>query len=137
MKKIKKTVLLVVLFGFGFLAGGFWVTVRWIQNSVEDRCVLALEKYKEGLPEESGCVEGLMMVLEDEDNSFRERNHAIWALGQIGDTKAKELVESYFTGNIPDREPFDEVLSQYEMKKALKLLDGGLNITHLVWKYEN
>ena len=44
------------------------------------------------------------------------------------------MVEKYYTGVIPEREPYDLGLSQYEMKKALKLLDGGLNLTHWVWK---
>ncbi len=83
---------------------------------------------------EGDCVEALSKVLDDESNSFRERNFAIWSLGQIGDDRAMGVIEKYYTGDIPKREPYDEGLSQYEMKKALKLLQGGLNITHLVWK---
>jgi 3-isopropylmalate dehydratase small subunit len=79
-------------------------------------------------------VEALIQVVDGEDNGFSSRNHAVWALGQIGNEKAKAVIEKYYTGIIPEREPYDKGLSQYEMKKALKLLNGGLNVTHLVWK---
>ena len=45
-----------------------------------------------------------------------------------------EVIEKYYTGEIPERESYDAGLSQYEMKKTLKLLGGGWNITHFVWR---
>jgi hypothetical protein len=104
----------------------------WIRNSVEERCNIAINQY------EGDCVEALIQVVDGEDmNSFRERNQAIWALGQIGEDRegrTTQVIEKYYTGIIPERDPYDLGLSQYEMKKALKLLNGGWNITHWVWK---
>lgn len=106
----------------------FVVTSRGIGESVQAKCEQAKKKYG------GDCVESLKESLQDEENSYRERNGAIWALGQLGDERGKEVIEGYYTGVIPEREPYDEGLSQYEMKKALGLLSGGWNATHLVWK---
>jgi len=114
--------------GFGFFVLFFLITSTWIGVSVHEKCLVAEGKY------EDGCVDALMATLDDPQNSLRERNNAIWALGQLGDPKALSTVEKYYTGEIPNREPYDETLSQYEMKKALKLLEGGINLTHFVWR---
>jgi len=108
----------------------FLVTATWIGVSVKEKCLIAEGKYG------GDCTHALMLTLDDESNSYRVRNEAIWALGQLGDQKAKSTIERYYTGNIPTREPYDVDLSQHEMQKALKLLDGDFNITHLVWRID-
>jgi len=79
------------------------------------------------------CVGAFSMMVDDENASLQLRNYAIWSLGQIGDPRGRGVILKYYIGTIPEREPYGETLSQYEMKKALKLLDGGTNLTHLVW----
>lgn len=132
MKIIKNKWLAILgilgLVGASFLAGTLFVSSLWIGESVKEKCEIAEARYKKD------CVESLMMSFEDSNNSFRERNGSVWALGQIGDKRALETVKKYYTGEIPDREPYNEVLSQYEMKKAIKLLEGGFNITAVVWR---
>ena len=93
--------------------------------------MLAQGRYK------GDCVDALIAHLEDEDNPYGERNHAIWALGQLGDNKALSVLEKYYTGNIPDKEPWNETISQYELKKAINLTSGGFNITAFVWRNSN
>ena len=70
----------------------------------------------------------------NEDEDFRTRNYAIWSLGQLGDKQALPALEKFYTGNIPEREPYDEGISQYELKKAIALLQGGANVTAVVWR---
>ena len=118
------------MFGMGFLWGSFLVSSLVIRNSVRERCEVVLNQY------EGDCVEALIQVVDGEMNSYSERNRAIWALGQMGDDgegRAIDVIEKYYTGEIPEREPYNGGLSQHEMKKALKLLNGGWNITHLIW----
>jgi hypothetical protein len=62
------------------------------------------------------------------------RNRAIWALGQLGDERALLVFEKYYTGEIPEREPLSEVISQYELKKAIKMAEGGVNLSAWVWR---
>ena len=128
VKNRKRLLICILVFGVGFLVGSFLVSSLVIRDSVRERCNVAINQY------EGDCVEALIQVVDGEMNSYSDRNRAIWALGQIGDDRegrVRGVIEKYYTGEIPEREPYDEGLSQHEMKKALKLLDGGWNITHI------
>jgi hypothetical protein len=132
MKFVRKHWGKIVLFGFligsGVVGFMFLITCSWIGLSVKEKCKVAQEHYS------GDCVEALSEVLGDENNSYGERNDAIWALGQLGDARALPVLREYYTGEIPDREPWNGVISQYELKKAIKLAEGGFNATHWVWK---
>ena len=108
----------------------FFVTCVWIGYDAKKICQEAKWEYKK-----TDCVEALIDTLDDENQGYRTRNHAIWALGQFGDSRALPVLEKYYTGDIPDREPLDDVISQYELKKAINLANGGLNISSWVWRY--
>ncbi|MDD4026597.1 MAG: HEAT repeat domain-containing protein [Candidatus Shapirobacteria bacterium] len=77
----------------------------------------------------------MISLLEDENRGFRARNSAIWALGQLGNPNSLPTLQKFYTGNIPDREPLDKTISQYELKKAINLTSGGKNITAIFWRY--
>jgi hypothetical protein len=117
---------------YGFLVGislftfMFIITCTFIGFDVDQRCQIAQDKHG------GDCVEALITYLEDDNNSYKSRNSAIWALGQIGDKKALPTLEKLYTGNIPNREPIDSGISQYELKKAINLTSGGLNITKFI-----
>ncbi|MBU2577881.1 HEAT repeat domain-containing protein [Patescibacteria group bacterium] len=113
----------------------FVVTSVWIGNEVKSHCGEAKREYGGDLPVgRQGCVEALIKLLNDENKGFRERNSAIWALGQLGDSRALPVLQSYYTGNIPSRESLDKTISQHELKKAVNLTSGGFNITSYIWR---
>jgi len=124
----KKLIKYAILAGIGTFLAFFITTSLYIGKSVQKKCNDAQEKY------EGNCTEALIAVLKDENNPYRERNSAIWALGQLGNKETTPILEKYYTGNIPDREPLDKTISQYELKKALELTNGRLNISALIWK---
>ncbi|MDQ1289203.1 MAG: hypothetical protein QG622_2769 [Actinomycetota bacterium] len=66
---------------------------------------------------------------------MRSRNDATWALGQLGDSRALPVVRKYYSGWDGESEPLDVVLSQYELKKALKQLEGDVNLGRYVWRF--
>ena len=117
-----------IIVGGGIFVLLFLVTSTWIGFGVQEKCMLAQGRYG------GDCVDALISHLEDENNPIGERNHAIWALGQLGNTKALPVLEKYYTGNIPEREPWNETLSQYELQKATNLVSGGFNITAFIWR---
>lgn len=129
LNQTKEWFLYWALVGIGTFILFFIVTCTWIGTSVRDKCTLAQGRYG------GDCVEALIAHLQDESNPLRERNSAIWALGQLGDSRALPVLQSYYTGNIPDREPYDQTISQYELKKAINLAQGGFNITAVFWRY--
>jgi hypothetical protein len=104
------------------LAAGMWIGL-----TVQSTCQQAQQQY------ESECVTALSQLLDDEAQSYKARNDAIWALGQLGDYQALPVLEKYYTGDIPEREPLAQTLSQYELKKAIRLVSGSSNITAPLW----
>ncbi len=126
---------LLVSLGVLLFIAFFIITSILIGKSVKENCREAQSKYQGDLPAQTGCVEVLIAQLEDEENSYGERNSAIWTLGQLGDSKALPVLEKYYTGNIPDKEPWDEIISQYELKKAINLASSAFNATHFVWRH--
>ena len=123
MKRVIIYGLLVVVSIFTFM---FIVTCNLIGFDVSQRCQIAQDRY------EGDCVEALISYLNDENNSYQSRNSAIWALGQLGDERALPALKNLFTGDIPEKEPLNRKISQYELKKAINLSSGGFNVTKLV-----
>jgi hypothetical protein len=125
---IKAMYLAVIGFSIGLLF--FVVTCTIIGYDVKEQCKTSMLDYS------GDCVESLISLLQDEGKPFRERNSAIWALGQLGDPRALPVLENYYTGEIPKRESLDADISQYELKKAIKLAAGGWNITAWAWRWD-
>ncbi len=86
----------------------------------------------EALQERSGDrVLALMTYVGSNKHSLRERNHAVWALGQLGDRRALEVLEKYYTGGPCDHK---HALCQKELQKAIDLCKGGTNISAYFWR---
>ena len=127
--KIKQVLVLGSVIGLSILVLFFVVTCTWIGYDVKNQCLQAKKDYG------NTCVESLTKLVQDQNRSFSSRNSAIWALGQIGDSAALPVLQNLYTGNIPNREPLDGTISQYELQKAIKLLNGGTNLTAVFWRY--
>lgn len=120
---------------FGVIVGGLFVFVSFFVSSgfvigqgVKEQCKLAQQHYH------GDCVEVLIAVVDNEDENFKKRNSAIWALGQLGDSRAESILLKYYEEDMLDKQPLDETLSQYEIRKALKLVRGGFNATAIIWR---
>lgn len=125
---MKQKIGYVLIIGFSIFLLFFVITCSWIGFDVKHQCKSAVSKY------EKDCVESLIKTLDNNKESYQTRNSAIWALGQMGDVRALSVLKKYYTGKIPSREPLNKGISQYELKKAIKLVEGGLNITAIFWR---
>ena len=105
------------------------IAFTWIGFEVKTQCQAAKSEYG------GDCTEALSRLLQDEHRGYRARNDAIWALGQLGDSRALPVLERLYTGDIPPRESLDEGISQYELRKAVNLARGGTNMTAIFWRY--
>jgi hypothetical protein len=130
IKMIKEKLFYLVAIGASIFFLFFFIGSVWIGYDAKSMCLNARRQYKT-----TDCVEALIAQLDDEHQSFRSRNNAIWGLGAMGDRRALPVLQKYYTGNIPDREPLDDMISQYELKKSIDLANGGLNITAWVWRW--
>lgn len=127
-KRIKERIFYGVAIGTSIMLLLFFILSVWIGFEAKNLCLEARWQYG------GDCVSALMAQLDDTDQGFRNRNHAIWALGQIGDVRAMPTLRAHYTGIIPEREPLDAMISQYELKKAIAQMNGGINITRFIWK---
>jgi len=105
-----------------------FTTAILIGRGVRNNCKSAQNNYS------GDCVGALIQLVENEENSYSARNSGIWALGQLGDKRALPILRDLYTGEIPPREPIDKAISQYELKKAIKLARGDFNATAVIWR---
>lgn len=67
--------------------------------------------------------EALIQLVNCNDCSLRQRDRAVWALGQKRESKALGLLHAHYTGQQCHH---DRELCQYELKKAIKRIEGRL-----------
>lgn len=135
IKSIKQKLFYAGAVGISIFLLFFVVTCFWIGYEVKSQCQEVKREYGGDLPaDRQDCVEALITLLNDEDKGFRARNSAIWALGQLGDSRALPFLQRFYTGNIPAKESLDKSISQYELKKAINLTSGGFNMSAVIWR---
>lgn len=108
-----------------FAVGAFFVIALHIGRSV--RTVSESAKAQYG----GDCVGALISCFEDSRATLRERNRAVWALGQLGDRRALPVLRAHHTGQ-PCAHA--HALCQRELGKAIELIDGGVNATAWIWR---
>ena len=128
-KKMKQPIIFGSIIGLSIFLLFFVITCTWIGYDVKNQCRQAKNDYG------GNCNQALVKLLQDETRSFSSRNSAIWALGQLGNPESLSVLKSFYTGNIPNREPLNQTISQYELQKAIKLVNGGTNLTAIFWRY--
>ncbi len=128
IKNLKQLIVYAGAVGISILLLFFVIICTAIGYDVKRQCQEAKGAYG------GDCVEAFITTLENANNPFRTRNEAIWALGQIGDSRALPVLQSYYTGNIPPREPMDKTISQYELQKAIALAQGEFNLSAWAWR---
>ena len=89
--------------------------VRWkIQSSLDQLCAIAQTAH----PHPGDAVMALLDYVQSDSHTLRERNLAVWALGQARDSRALPIIEKYFSGEKCDH---DNNLCQSELKKSIIL----------------
>jgi hypothetical protein len=68
-------------------------------------------------------IESLLMVIDSDKFTLKEKNHAIWALGVYRDERALEKLESLVTREKCDH---SRKLCQYEIEKAILKIKGEM-----------
>jgi len=126
---MKKYILIISFLGLLTLLMLFCFTFFSIYSSVESICIQAKHEFN------SDCVESLISYIKSESHTIREKNRAVWALGQFADKKAlpflEEIEKSAFSGKQCD---LDKDICQYEVKKAIKWCTQGNSTS---WMYRD
>ncbi|HLD11298.1 MAG TPA: HEAT repeat domain-containing protein [Patescibacteria group bacterium] len=126
---MKKRLLLLLTFTCLLVISGIFYSLFIIQKDVKAACLKAKTFYQKG------CVESLIQAVQSDDYSYREKNTAVWALGQIADKKALPFLTE-LASSLPEQERchYDEFICAYEVQKAIKWCTQG-NVTN--WMYRN
>ena len=105
------------------------LSIHHISTQVRAACSEASSEF------DGDCVEALAAYVELEHHIYQERNHAIWALGEIGDRRALPALERLLGGELIDS-PCDtnRGICRYSVEKAIELC-RGLNIVRYVWSW--
>jgi HEAT repeat protein len=105
------------------------ITLHWTSSDVRATCKKAQQQF------EGDCVEALIAYLQSDSLSFKEQNHVIWALGEIGDKRALPVLQKLYTGK-PCLKPCDssKYICQYGIKKAIRGCKG-FNVVRYVWQW--
>jgi len=109
----------------GLIAIGYGGICFGIGSAVEG----AVSKARLSFPGDP--AEALIAVATSENILLKDRNRAIWALGQLGDARALAPLGSLLTGKPCDH---SAAVCQHELRKALRLCHGGVNLTRWTWK---
>jgi len=100
-----------------------------IRKDVKQACLKAKDLYQQN------CVDSLIAFAKSDDNSFREKNSAIWALGQIADKSALPFLNGLKNSlQGQKRCNSSKYLCRYEIEKAVRWCEEG-NVTS--WMYRN
>ena len=114
----------VLIYGTSICLTFLFIVFIWscfsIRSSVKEISAEATQQYP------GDRIEALITYVNSENHSLRQRNLAVWALGQIGDERALPVLEKSYTGGPCDH---DNCLCQRELQKAVKLCKGGFNTT--------
>ena len=107
-----------------------WLTMHWISSDVRAACYEARQEFG------GDCVEALMAYASSAQHTFKERNDAIWALGEIGDKRALPVLEKLLHTEklCPSPCNVSTYMCQYSVEKAIRLCEG-LNIARWVWRW--
>lgn len=122
---MKKKNLFLVL---GFLFIIFAITSFYrIYSGVKSNCLKARKEFG------GECWEALTKVIQSENHNFRERNSAIWALGQIADKESLPFLEDINRSSPEGKCNHEKFLCKYEVEKAIKWCREG-NVTSWMYK---
>ena len=117
---ISMSILALILFVYSFFR---------IYEGVRSACLKAQNEYQED------CVDSLIKYIRSDNHTFRTRNSAIWALGQLADKKALSFLYDLDKSLMEQKKcSYDDYLCKFEIQKAIRWCEKG-NVTN--WMYRN
>jgi hypothetical protein len=117
--RLRKALLMFCGISFVILVVGLVVVSKKVRSDARATAQSAVARYG------GSTVEALTACVEDSSRALIDRNHAVWALGQLGDRKALPILSKYYSGQACDH---TTALCQHELRKAIRLASGGINL---------
>ena len=103
---------LAVAMAMSLLLAGVVISIR---SGLQHDCDQAVARFP------GDRVEALIQVVDCESCAFRDRNRAVWALGQMREERAIPVLRKYFDG---ERCTHSTRLCQKELRKAIHWIES-------------
>ncbi|MFH0795088.1 MAG: HEAT repeat domain-containing protein [bacterium] len=130
MNKTTKVVFIGSVIALVVIAGTVGVTMRKVFYGLASICATARDQFP------GDNVEALMALAQSEEAGFRDRNKAIWALGQIGDQRALPLLKRLQSEQAENRDRDPETgIEAYEVGKAIRHCESKFTLTRWMYNY--
>jgi hypothetical protein len=126
----KKLIFYTFLIAFGLLFAGLTYAHWIIFHDVKEMCTIAQKEFP------GDHVEALIAYLESDNHTFKEKNNAIWALGELADSRALPALKKLVT-NKECLKPCDNSLyiCQYGLKTAIEHCEGKFVAVKWMWRF--
>jgi len=123
-KTVSRIISVVLVVGLMAISATFLIIYR----DVKKVCIKARSQYKEN------CPNSLIKTIQSENVTSREKNSAIWALGQLADKNSLEFLYE-LNKSLPDQKrcDYNKHLCKYGVEKAIQWCEKG-NITNWMYK---
>jgi hypothetical protein len=129
-KKLKRIIIYSFL-SLAFISLAFIISIySLLFLEVRKNCNKAISEYK------ISCQEALVKTYNSDGSTVKEKNDAIWTLGQLASKDSLPFLKSIYKKEMPDREPLNEVISQYEIRKAIHWSEKGNWTSWMYFKYK-
>lgn len=128
-RRMRNTFSVVLSIGFMIFCLMVIFTFSRIHKQVDEITMIAMKEYR------LNAIESLTNLIKSENHSFKDKNSAIWALGQFADQEALPFLEGLYI-QTEEKGPCsrNNELCKYEIEKAIKWCKQG-NLTS--WMYRN
>ena len=127
--RIPKIVLKVARWTLGIIVGILLVVYLgaslMIAQGINSTSGRAMEQF------DGDRIEALIALADCQKCKLEDRNHAVWALGQLKDKRALPVLYKYRTGQPCDH--FHQIC-QYEINKAIRWTEGNSYMLPQIWR---
>jgi hypothetical protein len=96
-----------------------------IAQGIRSTSMLAIEQF------DGDRIEALIALVDCQNCRLEDRNHAVWALGQLRDKRSLPVLYKYRTGKPCDH---SRRICQYEISKAIRWTEGNSYMLPQVWR---
>ncbi|MBN2161327.1 MAG: hypothetical protein JXR25_01655 [Pontiellaceae bacterium] len=99
------------------LVAGLACTAGAIKLRIKVSCRKWIATAQTAHPFPDNDLDSLLAYLDSDTHSQTDRNHVIWVIGQMRDSRALPTLEAYYTGGECDH---DHAPCQHELDKAIR-----------------
>lgn len=125
LKRVSKIVSWILAIVVGILLVAYLVVSLMIGWGINKESQSAMARFS------GDRIEALMTLVDCQDCKLEDRNHAVWALGQLKDRRALPVLYKYRTGKPCIH---STTICQYVLEDAIRWAEGNSYMLPQLWR---